>query len=44
MSSAFIARGDGLQNTLLISENVDAGNYTDQQKPSWVSSGTAPAR
>jgi len=29
MSNAFIARGDGLQNTLLMSENVDAGNWTD---------------
>jgi prepilin-type N-terminal cleavage/methylation domain-containing protein/prepilin-type processing-associated H-X9-DG protein len=29
MSSALIARGDGLQSTLLMSENVDAGDWTD---------------
>jgi prepilin-type processing-associated H-X9-DG protein len=29
MSNAFIARGDGLQNTMLLTENVDAGNYMD---------------
>jgi prepilin-type N-terminal cleavage/methylation domain-containing protein/prepilin-type processing-associated H-X9-DG protein len=29
MSSAQILRGDGMQNTLLMSENVDAGNWTD---------------
>jgi prepilin-type N-terminal cleavage/methylation domain-containing protein/prepilin-type processing-associated H-X9-DG protein len=44
MSSAFIARSDGLQNTLLISENVDAGNYTDQTEAKlgfiWNGTGT----
>jgi len=29
MSHARIANGDGLTNTLLMSENVDAGNWTD---------------
>jgi hypothetical protein len=28
-SSAFISRHDGLQNTILLTENVDAGDYTD---------------
>jgi prepilin-type processing-associated H-X9-DG protein len=42
MSNAFIARGDGLQNTLLISENVDAGNWTDttEAKVTMVWNGT----
>jgi prepilin-type N-terminal cleavage/methylation domain-containing protein/prepilin-type processing-associated H-X9-DG protein len=44
MSSAFIARADGLQNTVLISENVDAGNYTDQTEAKlgiiWNGTGT----
>ena len=29
MSNAYIAKGDGLENTVLMSENVDAGNWTD---------------
>ena len=29
MSNAFITRGDGVSHTLLLSENVDAGNWTD---------------
>jgi prepilin-type processing-associated H-X9-DG protein len=29
MSAEVIARGDGLENTILLSENVDAGLYTD---------------
>jgi prepilin-type N-terminal cleavage/methylation domain-containing protein/prepilin-type processing-associated H-X9-DG protein len=44
MTSAFIARSDGLQNTLLISENVDGGNYTDQTEAKlgiiWNGTGT----
>jgi prepilin-type processing-associated H-X9-DG protein len=44
MSSAYIARADGLQNTILISENVDAGNYTDQTEAKlgiiWNGTGT----
>jgi len=42
MSNAFITRGDGLQNTLLISENVDAGNWADtsEAKVAMVWNGT----
>ncbi len=29
MSRGYIARHDGLQNTILLTENVDAGNYND---------------
>ena len=31
-SSAYISRHDGLQNTILMTENVDAGNYTDVEE------------
>ncbi len=44
MSSAYIMRGDGMQNTVLVSENVDAGNYTDQAEAKlgmiWNGTGT----
>jgi prepilin-type processing-associated H-X9-DG protein len=44
MNSAYVMRGDGLQNTVLVSENVDAGNYTDQQEAKlgmvWSGTGT----
>ncbi|HEX4148669.1 MAG TPA: DUF1559 domain-containing protein, partial [Pirellulales bacterium] len=44
MSSAYISRADGVGMTLLVSENVDAGEYTDYSEAQvgivWDGSGT----
>jgi prepilin-type N-terminal cleavage/methylation domain-containing protein/prepilin-type processing-associated H-X9-DG protein len=44
MSSDYISRADGISSTMMISENVDAGNYTDYTEAKvgmvWDSSGT----
>jgi len=44
MSNAVIARGDGLQHTILMSENVDAGAWTDTTEAKigmvWNATGT----
>jgi prepilin-type N-terminal cleavage/methylation domain-containing protein/prepilin-type processing-associated H-X9-DG protein len=44
MSSAIVSRGDGTTNTLLLSENVDSGMYTDTSEAKlgmiWNGTGT----
>ena len=46
-SSAYIARHDGLQNTILMTENVDGGNYTEVDETRvgvlWNAKGTIDA-